>query len=156
MGAVERNAAELYLAGMRQSKGDDSPRDSQLVMNSFPAQGEIQTNSQSGVTDSAAAGSALATGHKTTNGTVAMDGDGKIKYDSIAKLAKGDGMKVGIVTSAFLEDATPAVFYAHAPKRTQHYDIALQLSESGFDYFGGGGFRNPSGKDKKQKSVLDQ
>jgi alkaline phosphatase len=155
MGAAQRNAAELYLAGMRLYTGDESPRDSQLVMNSLTANGEIFTDSQSGVTDSAAAGSALATGRKTTNGTVAMDGAGVEKFDSIAKIARDRGMKVGIVTSAFLEDATPAAFYAHAPKRTLHYAIGSQLPGSGFDFFGGGGFRSPTGSDKKSRSVID-
>jgi alkaline phosphatase len=63
-------------------------------------------------------------------------------------------MKAGIVTSAFLQDATPAVFYAHSSSRTNHYSIGVQLAESGFEYFAGGGFRNPAGRDKKERSLV--
>jgi alkaline phosphatase len=154
MGAAQRNAAELYLAGMRSVIGDDAPRESQLAMNSLPEQGEINTSSKSGVTDSAAAGTALATGQKTTNGSIAMDGGGKGKFKSIAEIARENGMKVGIITTAFIQDATPAVFYAKAPKRTLYHAIGLQLTTSGFDYFAGGGFREQAGG-KKQESLID-
>ncbi len=155
MGAMQRNAAEMYLAGWRNAKGDESERTTQLVMNSLPVQGFIRTNSLDGVTDSAAAGTALATGQKTKNSTIAMDATKAKDLDSIATIAKKNGMRVGIVTSAFLQDATPAAFYGHAPSRSQHYSIGLQLVGSGFDYFAGGGFRNPTDKDKSRRSLLD-
>jgi alkaline phosphatase len=138
MGAAQRNAAELYLAGMREALGDDSARESQLVMNSFPSNGMIRTDSLSGVTDSAAAGTALATGRKTVNGAVAMNPSSGEKFRSVARAAKDRGMKVGIVTSAFLQDATPAAFFGHSRRRTEYRSLGIQLSESGFDYFAGG------------------
>jgi alkaline phosphatase len=64
-------------------------------------------------------------------------------------------MKVGIVTSSFLQDATPAVFYGHASKRTEHGSLAEQLADSGFEYFAGGGFRKPSNKGKSGKTPAD-
>jgi alkaline phosphatase len=139
MGTAQRNAAELYLAGMRMENGDDSVRDSQLVMNSLPVSGEIRTNSLSGITDSAAAGTALATGRKTSNGAIAMNPASGEKFQSVAHAARRKGMKAGIVTSSFLQDATPAVFFGHSPKRTDLYALGVQLSDSGFDYFAGGG-----------------
>jgi alkaline phosphatase len=39
-----------------------------------------------------------------------------------------------------IDHATPAVFYAHVPTRNDYHTISMQLSQSGFDYFGGGGF----------------
>ncbi len=155
MGAAQRNAAELYLAGMREANGDDAPRDAQLVMNNLPVSGTIRTNSLSGVTDSAAAGTALTTGHKTVNGALAMHPDTGERYESIAKIAKARGKRVGIVSTAFIQDATPAAFYAQATKRTQHYAIGKQLAASGFDYFAGGGFRNPTDRDKSKKHLLE-
>jgi alkaline phosphatase len=77
------------------------------------------------------------------------------RFESIAALAHRGGMRVGIVTSAFLQDATPAAFFGHAEKRAQHYELGLQMLDSGFEYFAGGGFRNPSGKDKSRKSLTD-
>ena len=155
MGAAQRNATEMYLAGWRNSRGEVQERTSQLTMNTLPVQGFIRTNSLDGITDSAAAGTALATGQKTKNSIIGMDGSGKINLESIATIAKKNGMRVGIVTSAFLQDATPAAFYGHAPQRTQHYNIGLQLPESGFDYFAGAGFRNPTDRDKKRRSLFD-
>jgi len=155
MGPAQRLAAEMYLRGMREASGSGDARESELLMNRLPIQGTIRTNSLDGVTDSAAAGTALATGQKTKNGIVAMDASGKKNLQSIARIAHGRGMKVGIVTSAFLQDATPAAFYGHEAKRTRHYALGLQLTRSGFEYFAGGGFRSPTDRDKKQKNLTD-
>ncbi|MDR3355410.1 MAG: alkaline phosphatase [Synergistaceae bacterium] len=155
MGAVQRNAAEMYLAGMRKSSGDTSERESQLLMNGLPVSGAMRTDSLSGTTDSAASGTAIATGRKTINGAVAMDPKTGGKFDSIAVLAHRRGMKVGIVTSSFLQDATPAVFYGHAPRRVEHRSLAAQLADSGFEYFAGGGFRRPSDKDKSGRTPAE-
>jgi alkaline phosphatase len=152
MGAAQRNAAEIFLAGKRE--GDAVPREAQLVMNLLPVTGEIGTDSLSGVTDSAAAGTALATGRKTKNGAVATDGNGK-KYKSVAAIAHENGYKIGIVTPTFLQDATPAAFYAHSDSRGRRYEIGLELASSGFEYFAGGGFSSPNGKDKKHKNLAD-
>ena len=149
MGTAQRNAAEMYLAGMREARGDVMPREAQLAMNVLPVQGFIRTDSLSGITDSAAAGTALATGHKAQNGAVAMNPKSGENFVSIAERAHRKGMKTGIVTSSFFQDATPAVFYGHAKKRTEHYSLGIQLTGSGYEYFGGGGFRNPKGSDKK-------
>ncbi|MDR1508271.1 MAG: alkaline phosphatase [Synergistaceae bacterium] len=155
MGTAQRNAAELYLAGRRETDGDTLKRDAQLAMNTLPANGFIRTDSLSGITDSAASGTALATGHKTVNSAVAMNPKIGEKFSSAATIAREHGMRVGIVTSAFFEDATPAAFYGHASKRTDHYNLGIQLVESGFEYFGGGGFINPKGKDKKSRDLYE-
>ena len=155
MGAAQRNAAEIYLAGLRESGGEIDIREAQMAMNTLPVNGFIRTNSKSGVTDSAAAGTALATGHKVKNGVIAMNPDNGEKYQSIAKIARGMGMKAGIVTSAFLQDATPAVFYGHSAKRSDRYNLGLQLVESGFEYFGGGGFSQPNGSGGKSRGLYD-
>jgi alkaline phosphatase len=153
MGTAQRNAAELYLAGRREADGDTLERDAQLAMNTMPVNGFIGTDSLSGITDSAAAGTALATGRKTTNGAVAMNPKTGEKFSSVAAAAREKGMRVGIVTSAFFQDATPAAFYGHAAKRTDHRSLGIQLVESGIEYFGGGGFINPKGKDKKSRDL---
>ncbi|MDR1515473.1 MAG: alkaline phosphatase [Synergistaceae bacterium] len=153
MGTAQRNAAEMYLAGMREARGDVTPREAQLAMNLLPVQGFIETDSLSGITDSAAAGTALATGHKARNGVVAMNPKSGENYVSIAEMAHRKGMKTGIVTSSFFQDATPAAFYGHAGKRTEHYSLGIQLTGSGYEYFGGGGFRNPKGRDKKSADL---
>jgi alkaline phosphatase len=94
------------------------------------------------VTDSAAAGSALATGCKTVNGVLGMSADGQEKLGpTLARQAARRGMKVGIVSTVSLDHATPASFYAHQPRRSDYYEIAMQLPTSGFDYFAGGGLQ---------------
>ena len=155
MGVAQRNAAEIYLAGMRESAGEMDAREAQMAMNTFPVNGFIRTRGLSGVPDSAAAGTSLATGHKVKNDVVAMNPDTGEKYLSIAKIARNMGMKVGIVTSTFLQDATPAVFYGNAARRSDRYDLGLQLTDSGFEYFGGGDFSQPNGRDGKSRSLHD-
>ena len=93
------------------------------------------------ITASAAAGTALATGHKTNIGRIAMDTKADSALVTIAEKAKTMGMKVGIISSASIDHATPAAFYAHQDSRNMYHEISLELVTSDFDFFGGGGFR---------------
>ena len=105
----------------------------------FPVAGMATTHAEDRyITGSAAAATALATGHKTTIGTIAKNADRSQNLKSMAKMAKEKGMKVGIVSSVSIDHATPACFYANADSRGEYYNIASQMDESGFDYFGGG------------------
>ncbi|MBN1161233.1 MAG: alkaline phosphatase [Dehalococcoidales bacterium] len=156
-GIAERNAAEIYLYSLGYSTTDYSELDKvQLTMSQFPAQGMSTTYStDSAITDSAAAGTALACGQKTADGVVAMDPGMTVEYKTIAEVAHEAGMKVGIVTSVSLDHATPACFYAHNPSRKDYYGLSMDLVESGFEFFGGGGFSYPAGKAGDQPSVFD-
>jgi alkaline phosphatase len=110
-----------------------------LAMTSFPVLGMATTHAADRlITDSAAAGTALATGSKTTIGTISMAGNHLDTLRTIAEIAKAKGMRTGIVSSVDIDDATPACFYAHNASRSNLYDIAVQMASSGFDYFGGG------------------
>lgn len=109
-----------------------------------------------GVTDSAAAGTALATGHKTKNGTLGLLKDLQTPVYSVAVWAKNAGVKVGIATSVSIDHATPAAFYAHEPQRGSYYNIGTQLYKSGFDFYAGSDFVEPvSKKDKSAKCLYD-
>lgn len=111
-----------------------------LLMTSFPVVSVASTYSyNSGVTDSAASGTALATGHKTYNGAIGVDPD-TIPVNSIAVWAKEAGMAVGVATSVCVNHATPAAFYAHSDSRNSYYFIGTQLPQTGFDFFGGSDF----------------
>lgn len=90
------------------------------------------------VTDSAAAGTALATGHKTNNSMLGLAPDSS-RLTSMMELARDRGMATGLVVSCHLTHATPGAFYAHRPKRSQYAEIAGQLLESDFDVLIGGG-----------------
>ena len=110
-----------------------------LAMTAFPVLGMATTHSADHlITDSGAASTALATGKKTTIGTISMAGNHLDTLKTIPEMAKAKGMKTGIVSSVGIDDATPASFYAHNASRNNLYDIALQMASSGVDYFGGG------------------
>lgn len=119
-------------------------------MASFPVVGMASTYSMSSdVTDSAASGTALATGHKTYNGALGVDAD-TIPVTSIADWAHAMGIPVGIATSVNVNHATPGAFYGNVPSRNQYYDIAMTLPTTGFDFFGGSDINLERGKDKPE------
>lgn len=132
------------------------PHADRLLMNSFPAQGVTTTYSANSViTDSASSATAIATGKKTRDAVISMDPSGRENYLSIAKMAKAKGKKVGIITSVSLDHATPAAFYANQASRNSYYEIARQIPASDFDFFGGGGFKQPKGAKGDQEDILD-
>ena len=144
MGLSQANAAEIYLSAISGEEGFQK-----LHMNTLPNQGFYTTYAKDRfITGSAAAGTALATGHKTTISTISMDADRLVPLKTVAELAKEKKYKVGIVSSVSIDHATPATFYAHQPTRNMYYNISLDLSKSGFNYFAGGGFKNPDGDGK--------
>ena len=144
MANVQIHAAEAYLAALQ---GKDEVAGSQkaklLAMSHFPVQGLSTTFANNRlITGSAAAGTALACGMKTNIGVISMNPNATRPYTTVAELAKAKGMKVGIVSSVSIDHATPAVFYAHQPSRSNYHEIAMALANSDFDYFAGGGFHD--------------
>ncbi|MGN8048792.1 alkaline phosphatase [Curtobacterium sp. 22159] len=69
------------------------------------------------VTDSAASGSAWSTGTKTYDGAISVDVDGK-PQQTLLELAKANGLRTGDVSTAEIQDATPAVQVAHVGARS--------------------------------------
>lgn len=127
-----------------------------LMSGTFPVQSSISTDCLDGVTDSAAAGTALATGHKTGRGVIGML-PGGAKLENILEAAnKKLKMSTGIITTTSLTHATPASFYAHVSSRSKESDIAEQLSASGVDFLAGGGLRYflPSGYTAQDKDAF--
>jgi alkaline phosphatase len=171
----QRNAAELYLASRNSPKdlelavlraenkfpqdngvADFKPAIRRMLMSTFPGQGFSSTYSANSlITDSSSSGTAIATGHKTRDGVVGMDPTATEKYVSMAKMARDKGMKVGIISTVSIEHATPASFYACSPHRNFYYEIAQQIPESRFNFFGGGGFRQPRGAKNDQKDIFE-
>lgn len=126
-----------------------------LNMDRFPVTGMARTwCSNKLITDSAAAGTALATGSKTTYGTVGMSPEGK-NLNSLLVHAQGQGKATGVIVTCDLTDATPAAFFSHVPKRAMAIDIAGFLPESRIDFFVAGGMsklkKRPDGRD-----ILDE
>lgn len=60
-----------------------------------------------------------------------------------------------MVSSLNLNHATPAAFYAHQASRNDYYEIGLELVDSGFEYFAGGGLKKVTGADKDKTSLHD-
>jgi alkaline phosphatase len=144
MGLSQANTAEAYLGAIKNTNGIEK-----LKLNTLPKQGFYTTYAANRfITGSAAAGTALSTGKKTSINTIAMDAKRQKPLKTIAELAKEKKYKVGIVSSVSIDHATPASFYAHQPTRNMYYNISLDLSKSGFNYFAGGGFKHPEGDGK--------
>lgn len=115
--------------------------DSLLTMMKFPVASLAFTHSaNSPVTDSAAGGTALATGYKTKNGMVGMTAD-SVAVTSIATQLKARGFGVGLITTVSPDDATPASFYAHQPYRGMYYEVGCDCANSGFEFIAGAGLR---------------
>ena len=109
-----------------------------LPFTTFPNVAFVTTHSASnGVTDSAASGTALATGSKANNGYIGVDANGEDVY-SIAHKAKEAGMAVGIATTVPINHATPSAFYAHNKSRNNYHDIAQWMLTADYDFYAGG------------------
>ena len=92
------------------------------------------------ITDSAAGGTAIATGTKTNNGAIGVDPDGN-PVKSILEYAAENGLSTGVVASCAITHATPASFVAHQPKRGMQEEIAVDFFNSDITLFIGGGKR---------------
>ena len=119
----------------------------------FPVRTVITTFSASSlVTDSAAAGTALATGTKTYNGAIGLDNDHN-PVNSVCYWAHQKGFGAGVATTVGVNHATPASFFGHADNRNEYDKLATQLIEADFiDFAAGGGFLNEvrkTGRDSK-------
>ncbi len=116
--------------------------DRQLAMDSMPVAGRSETSPldpEAFVTDSAAGGTAIATGVKTFNGAAGVDAD-KNPVQSVLERASQAGKATGLVTDSQVTDATPASFGAHVPDRDKQSEIARQyIEESKPDVILGGG-----------------
>ncbi len=136
--------------------------DGQLVMDQMPFTALSRTYTPDHITpDSAGTMSAMMTGVNTNSGIIGLDattergdfnndGDGMAPW-TLLEMAKHQGMKVGVVTTARVTHATPAACYAHINERNHETDIALQSLptdqsynwrlEGGLDVLMGGGRR---------------
>lgn len=95
-------------------------------------------SADSGITDSAAAGTALSSGYKANNGQVGQRPGGE-PVESLAEYFRRQGKATGLVVTKAVTDATPAAFYAHTESRKNTAAIAEALSQAPFDVVLGGG-----------------
>lgn len=110
----------------------------------LPYMGYSRTESLSGVTDSAAGGTALSCGIKTFNKYIGRDAElNDVK--SITELAHELGMAAGVMSTENDTGATPSSFSAHADSRNSSADIIKSQAEAkqkygtkidcGYDYY---------------------
>lgn len=126
-----------------------------LTMMNLEVTGSAQTyDSTSFAPDSASTATSIATGYKTWSGSINVSEDFSKEYETIAeKLKKQKNYKIGIISTVNINHATPAAFYAHQPSRNSYYDIGLELIDSNFDYFAGGGLKQATGKEGDQTDL---
>ena len=151
MGLNQVYSTELYLAALENKHGNES-----LSFSNFPVQSYVTTfAANSLITCSAASGTALASGFKTNNGVLNKDTSLTIDYETIAQKAKKQGYKIGILSSVAIDHATPAAFYAHQDSRGMYYEISMEMPNYDFDYFGGGSFHYPNGRNDSMPNSIE-
>ena len=149
MGPSHVLGTELYLGELQGVIG----RPQKLCFTQFPENAFVTTYSATnGVTDSAASGTALSTGHKTYNAAIGVGRDTVEVYSVAADLAD-KGMAIGVATTVPINHATPSAFYAHNMSRHNYDEIAPWMLEAGYDFYAGGDVK---GYDETRKNVYDK
>ncbi|MBC3185128.1 alkaline phosphatase [Corynebacterium sp. zg-331] len=113
MGDSEITAARNYAEG---AGGSFAGLDALPVTGQYTHYSLHRDGTPNYVTDSAASGSAWATGTKTYNGAISVDIHGT-PQESILERAQRAGLATGNVSTAAMQDATPAVQAAHVTDR---------------------------------------
>jgi alkaline phosphatase len=144
MASAQIQAAEAYLTtkngGSATLATDLLKPENRLNMSKMPVQGMQTTyDAKALMTDSASSATAFACGLKTLSGVVGMDETKTLSYKSIAQVAHEAGKKVGVISSVSLDHATPAAYYASIASRSNYNAIAIQMADTGYEFFGGGG-----------------
>lgn len=124
--------------GSEQIKAGSIYKGETLHMQQMPYSTMVTTYSNSGITDSAAAATALATGYKTANNMVGMLEDGT-KVENLVEFSKARGLKTGVIATQVTPHATPAGFTAHVSARYSYNSIAAQQLTQQLDLLFGGG-----------------
>ena len=127
-----------------------------LAMDEILVGGMHTHSAESAITDSAPAGTAMATGHKTNDKVVGLlpsivntqgvemiepveQEDGLNPVANVLEGAELLGKSTGIISTSEIQHATPAAFSAHAPQRSNYDDIAEQQVYQGIEVVLGGG-----------------
>ncbi len=135
MGMAQRSLTEYYKNTILGEKEN-------LYMHTLPVAANISTHSSDSlITDSGAAATALSSGYKTYNGAIGVDSMKKKKVTIIEAL-ENIGFSTGLITSTRITHATPASFASHQDSRSKENEIAFDYLNSGVDFLAGGGYRH--------------
>ncbi len=122
-------------------------KDGEPNISRFENIGLSKTSSSSHkITDSGAAGSAMASGQKTYNGAIGVDKD-SVEMKNMVEVLSKRGYNTGIIATSTLTHATPASFFAHSKSRNWEDYMAAQLHNSEVDFFAGGGLKHFNKRD---------
>lgn len=94
------------------------------------------------ITDSAAGGTAMATGHKTNNRHISVDATGVNKLIPIPGIIASKNIKSALISVGDITDATPAAFYAHCKDRSEQDKIAKDFLQSPVNILIGSGIKH--------------
>jgi alkaline phosphatase len=135
MGISTVTAARIFDGQSKGLQGEEH----QLAFERFPNVALVKTyNTNQQTADSAGTATAMVTGRKTRAGMInvapqVLRKDCQASLDnhlqSIGQIARGRGTGVGVVTTARVTHATPAVVYAHSPERDWEADHQIPVAE---------------------------
>lgn len=111
------------------------------------------SGSYTSYTDSAAAGTALMSGRKTSVGRINMDWSSREQFDTIAQLAMKQGLSAGTVTSVMASHATPAAAVAHNTSRNNYAEIFNEMLASELTVIMGAGHPLYNGSGEKKQEI---
>jgi alkaline phosphatase len=134
MGFESVRAASVFATGQEGS----------LSFHSLPRQARMShQNASGGTTDSAASATAIATGIKVDNGVIslAIPGDNR-PLRTLLEHYQDSGKRTGLVTTSYIEDATPAAFAAHESSRSRRAEIAADMLGQSRPHVLMGGYRS--------------
>jgi alkaline phosphatase len=148
MGAASLSYTEIALAAQGKTQS--------LSFSSFTNVGWATVHTADNpIPTTPASATALATANKSAGGRIAISADGTRPLKSIAYSIKDMGYRVGIVTSLYVNHSVSAAFYAKQPAYDLYHQIAQDISASGFDFFAGGGFKDPDGSPNIEQYLAD-
>ena len=110
----------------------------ELTMTNLKTLGYVRTQSANNfTTDSAASGTAYATGVKTKNGYLGKDSS-QVNIPNIPERLAPLGYACGVVSTDDLNGATPAAFFAHQASRNAKEEIWADLPASQLSFASAG------------------
>ncbi|MEL7128498.1 MAG: alkaline phosphatase [Pseudomonadota bacterium] len=138
-GAVLPRGSDVALASGAVEQGYDPTTRWTKFENAMANDFEPVGKSYTSYTDSAAAGTALLSGRKTSVGRINADWTGKTNFVTIAERAMDQGLSAGSVASVMISHATPATVIAHNASRNNYAEIFNEMVASDLDVIMGAG-----------------
>lgn len=127
-----------------------------LTLTNLKTIGIVRTQSADDyVTDSAASGTAYATGQKTYNSSIGMGLDHK-PLKNIPELCAEHGIVSGVVSTDNLDGATPAAFFAHQNTRYMVDEIWADLPSSVLSFVAAGSKESLEKKSESTQKAIGE